>query len=76
LIEVLRHTQELRRDLPIVLTCRTGRRSVRAAAALQSRGYDNVSILDGGLAAWEAAGLLEAVACGEVSAATSTQGNK
>ena len=40
---------------------RTGRRSTRAASIPHSRGYDNISVLDGGLVAWEAAGLLEAV---------------
>jgi rhodanese-related sulfurtransferase len=28
---------------------------------LQTKGFDNISILKGGLLAWEAAGLLEAV---------------
>ncbi len=45
----------------IVLTCRTGRRSLRAAQALAAQGFQDVKILEGGLAAWEAAGLLEAV---------------
>jgi len=49
------------KDRPIVLTCRSGRRSMRAAALMRSQGYENVSILDGGLLAWEAANLLEAV---------------
>lgn len=62
LLQVLRDSLDLPQDRPIVLACRTGRRSLRAAAALQSRGYDDVSILAGGLVAWEAAGLLEAVA--------------
>jgi sulfate permease, SulP family len=52
-------------DLPpeqeLVLVCRGGRRSQRAAAALQERGYEQVAILSGGILAWEAAGLLEAV---------------
>jgi SulP family sulfate permease len=45
----------------IVLVCRTGRRSRRAAAMLAEQGYSHVTILDGGMLAWEAAGLLEAV---------------
>jgi SulP family sulfate permease len=51
----------LPRDRRIVLTCRAGRRSTRAAQALMQQGYASVSVLDGGLVAWEAAGLLEAV---------------
>ncbi|MEN9935697.1 MAG: hypothetical protein RLZZ387_2276 [Chloroflexota bacterium] len=46
---------------PIVLVCRSGRRSTRAAAALRAAGYDDVSIVRGGMLAWEAANLLEAV---------------
>lgn len=45
----------------IVLVCRSGRRSRRAAAALQSVGCTNVVILEGGMLAWEAEKLLEAV---------------
>lgn len=39
-----------------VLYCDTGQRSTRAAASLESLGYATVSILDGGVKAWTAAG--------------------
>lgn len=45
----------------IVLVCRSGRRSRRAALALQQNGDVNVAVLEGGMLAWEAAGLLEAI---------------
>lgn len=45
----------------LVMVCRTGRRSARAAQALAQRGFGNLTVLDGGLTAWEAADLLEAV---------------
>ena len=45
-------------DGQIVLVCLSGRRSRRAAAALQSVGCTNVAVLKGGMQAWEAAGLL------------------
>lgn len=52
-------------DLPIeqqiILVCRSGRRSRRAAFALNRNGYKNLAVLDGGMVAWEAAGLLAAV---------------
>lgn len=48
----------------VILVCRSGRRSQRAAQMLQSRGYSNVMILQGGMLAWENAGLLEAVNIG------------
>jgi SulP family sulfate permease len=52
---------ELPQNRPIIVVCRTGRRSARAADALRKEGYENVTILEGGLRAWEAEGLLEAV---------------
>jgi SulP family sulfate permease len=58
---VLTEAVALPRDQRIVLACRTGRRSLRAAQALTQQGYSNVAVLEGGLVAWEAAGLLEAV---------------
>ena len=48
-------------DRQIVLVCRSGRRSRRAAYALQQIGCMNVMILQDGLIAWEASGLLEAI---------------
>ncbi len=48
-------------DKPIIVVCRSGRRSRRAAAVLRSLGYSDVSILEGGMQSWEAAGLLTAV---------------
>lgn len=48
-------------DQDIVLVCRSGRRSTRAAQVLQNRGHQHVRILRGGMLAWEAAGLLEAI---------------
>lgn len=46
---------------PVVLVCRTGRRSRRAAQLLDELGHTDVAIVDGGMQAWEAAGLLTAV---------------
>ncbi len=54
---------ELPHDRPLVFVCRGGRRSLRAACMVQSLGYDRVSVLQGGLLAWEAANLLTAVEC-------------
>ena len=62
LSDILSEDVKLPNDQPIVLVCRSGRRSRRAAYALQGIGCMNVFILEGGMAQWEAAGLLEAVA--------------
>jgi SulP family sulfate permease len=52
-------------DRPVVLVCQAGRRSMRAAAVLRQRGFDNVQALKGGLQAWEQENLLEAVRYGQ-----------
>lgn len=48
-------------DRPIVLVCQSGRRSRRAAAVLRGLGYSDLGLLEGGMQAWESAGLLTAV---------------
>lgn len=45
-----------RRDTPIVLVDEAGEYTARAAARLASYGYTDVSILEGGVSGWEAAG--------------------
>ncbi len=69
LYELLTHPASVSRDRPVVLVCRSGRRSERAAAALMSRGFEQVMILRGGMLAWEASDLLMAIgsATGEKS---------
>ncbi|MGJ8580816.1 MAG: rhodanese-like domain-containing protein [Psychromonas sp.] len=45
-------------QLPIYLLCRSGARSVLAAASLQKMGYENVYSVAGGYIAWQQQGLL------------------
>lgn len=45
------------RDAELVLVCRSGARSARAAARLSSLGFHTVRNLEGGMLAWCAAGL-------------------
>ena len=45
------------KSVPVLLVCKNSRRSVRAAEALERLGFRHVHILEGGLDAWEAAGL-------------------
>ena len=59
--KILSSEVKLPADKQIVLVCRSGRRSRRAAVALQNIGCVNVQILQGGMLAWQSAGLLEAV---------------
>ena len=39
-------------ETPLVVTCRDGRNSALAAAALKGMGYSNLSVLEGGMDAW------------------------
>jgi rhodanese-related sulfurtransferase len=48
--------EALRTDKPVLVYCRGGNRSEMAAEALRNSGYDAHSI-DGGLVAWDEAGL-------------------
>jgi SulP family sulfate permease len=61
LTSILADSVSLPGDQSIVLVCRTGRRSQRAAFALHRQGIVDVAVLQGGMRAWEAANLLEAV---------------
>lgn len=61
LSRILSNAIGLEQTQEIVLVCRSGRRSTRAAWIMQQQGYQRIQILRGGLSAWEAANLLEAV---------------
>lgn len=45
------------KDKPIVVMCRSGRRSAKAVELLKEAGYSNVSNLAGGIQDWEKDGL-------------------
>ncbi|MDH6641578.1 rhodanese-related sulfurtransferase [Ralstonia sp. GP73] len=45
------------KETPIILVCQTGQRAGRAQAVLRQAGYSEVYSLEGGLAAWQQAGL-------------------
>lgn len=59
LAEVIANSLEIPPDTELVFVCHAGRRSLRAAHMLQKKGWDRVQVLQGGMLAWEAAGLLE-----------------
>lgn len=48
---------QLDKDQTYFVYCRSGRRSAAACEALQAQGINNVVNLEGGILAWEAAGL-------------------
>lgn len=45
------------KDKPIVVMCRSGRRSAKGVELLKEAGYSNVSNLAGGIQGWESDGL-------------------
>ena len=57
LADLDKKTASLPKDKPLILACDRGQTAVGAAAKLRQAGFTNVSVLDGGLAAWVAAGL-------------------
>jgi len=59
--KILSDDVDFPKNRQIVLVCRTGRRSRRAAFALKNIGVQDVLILEGGMKAWEAANLLAAI---------------
>jgi rhodanese-related sulfurtransferase len=51
------HLGSLPKNKPIVLVDARGRESAKVAAALRKQGFDRVSCLEGGLAAWAEGGM-------------------
>lgn len=45
------------RGLPVVLVCKTGQTAGGAAKRLKKAGFEKVFVLDGGIGAWQQAGL-------------------
>lgn len=50
---VMQHVDEIRRDIPVIIYCRSGNRSGRVVSMLQERfGFTNLYNLAGGILAW------------------------
>ena len=45
------------KNIPLILACQSGARSIRALAVAKKLGYEQAQLLGGGLAAWKAANL-------------------
>ena len=45
------------KDTPVIMQCRSGRRSAKGAVALHGAGFKQVYNMDGGILAWDKAGL-------------------
>ncbi len=47
---------EIPKDKPVIVTCRSGNRSGQVTEYLRGQGYTNVHNMQGGIAAWQSAG--------------------
>ena len=57
LADVAKRANEIPKDKPVIVVCRSGGRSAEAVAELQKLGYSNLTTLEGGLYAWQEAGM-------------------
>ncbi|MBP6470639.1 MAG: rhodanese-like domain-containing protein [Chloroflexi bacterium] len=55
--EVPNRLSEIPKDKTVIMTCRSGNRSGQAADFLRQNGYTNVHNMEGGIVAWQQAGL-------------------
>jgi len=55
--DVPNRLSEIPTDKTVILTCRSGNRSGQAADFLRQNGYTNVHNMEGGIVAWQQAGL-------------------
>jgi len=51
--EIMDRVEEIKKDCPVVIHCKSGRRSANVIAVLEQRlGFDNLHNLDGGILAY------------------------
>lgn len=52
---ILIETDKIATDRPVIVQCRSGKRSAAAIMQLEQQGFDNLYNLKGGILAWQAA---------------------
>lgn len=52
LAEIVLEQEKIAKDKPVVIHCRSGKRSAQAIMLLEQEGFDNLSNLKGGIIAW------------------------
>ena len=50
--EILNRLDEIRRDVPAIIFCRSGKRAAAVVDSLERSGITNVQTLEGGIMAW------------------------
>ena len=46
-------SDKVSRDKPVIIQCRSGKRSAQAVMLLEQQGFDNLANLKGGIVAWK-----------------------
>ena len=49
---ILIEADKVSKDIPVVIQCRSGKRSAQAVMLLEQQGYTNLANLQGGILAW------------------------
>lgn len=50
---VVIESEKISKDIPVVIHCRSGKRSAQAVMLLEQEGFTNLSNLQGGILAWK-----------------------
>ncbi|HMR17690.1 MAG TPA: rhodanese-like domain-containing protein [Sphingobacterium sp.] len=50
---ILIEADKISKDIPVIIHCRSGKRSAQAIMQLEQLGYTNLSNLEGGILAWQ-----------------------
>lgn len=50
---ILIESEKIARDKPVIIQCRSGKRSAQAVMILEQQGFDNLANLKGGILAWK-----------------------
>lgn len=50
---ILLEADKVSKDIPVIIQCRSGKRSAQAVMVLEQQGYSNLSNLQGGILAWK-----------------------
>lgn len=53
LVGVLVESDKISKDIPVIIQCRSGKRSAQAVMLLEQQGYTNLANLQGGILAWK-----------------------
>lgn len=50
---ILIESDKVSKDIPVIIQCRSGKRSAQAVMLLEQQGYTNLANLQGGILAWK-----------------------